>query len=190
MHEIVRWTEWDGTGLEHLVLKSHEAGFRADSVVIGGRGDSPYGARYQVSCDTRWRTREVRLDYIGTHSMHVATDGDGHWFDMLAGQQPIPELDGCFDVDIGVTPLTNTLPIKRLGLSGGASKQIRAAYVPLPSQIKNQRLLPEPADQRYTCLEENQLYRYEGLFRSFSADLAVDAYGLVKDYPETFRRLG
>ena len=33
------------------------------------------------------------------------------------------------------------------------------------------------------------LVTYEGLFRGFKADLALDADGLVMDYPETFRRL-
>jgi hypothetical protein len=33
------------------------------------------------------------------------------------------------------------------------------------------------------------VYRYDGLFRDYSADLSVDADGLVVDYPEAFRRL-
>ena len=48
--------------------------------------------------------------------------------------------------------------------------------------------------QRYTCLERDAdggLYRYEdrGTFRGFTADLPVDADGLVLDYPGIFRRL-
>ena len=42
-------------------------------------------------------------------------------------------------------------------------------------------------DQRYTRLGD-RLWRYEGLFRDFVADLAVDDMGLVLDYPQLFRR--
>ena len=95
---------------------------------------------------------------------------------------------GCIDVDIGVTPVTNMLPIGRLALAEGEARAIRAAYVPLPSQIENGRLLPRPADQRYTCLVPNERYHYEGLFRSFAAELVIDDRGIIVTYPDTFRR--
>jgi len=41
----------------------------------------------------------------------------------------------------------------------------------------------------WACLEAGQLYRYEGLFRGYVGGLAVDADGLVLDYPGTFRRV-
>ncbi len=97
-------------------------------------------------------------------------------------------LNGCIDVDIGVTPATNALPIKRLGLSAGESREILAAYVPLPSQIAD-AFIPARAEQRYTCLEVGRLYRYEGLFRNFTAELEIDGAGIVLDYPDTFKRL-
>lgn len=185
----MRWTEWNGSGLEHCVLDVGDDAILIESVVIGARGGVPYGACYRVRCDQNWRTREVRLAYAGSLSMHVEADGEGHWIDMRAGGAPIPELDGCFDVDIGVTPFTNMLPIKRLRLAEGTSQKVCAAYLPLPSQIGNGKLLPRPADQRYTCLEADRCYRYEGLFRGFSAELAVDDRGVVLDYPDTFRRI-
>ena len=80
------------------------------------------------------------------------------------------------------------LPIRRLALAEGASAEILAAYVPLPAEVTGP-FVPKPAPQRYTCLEQDRLYRYEGLFRGFSAELRVDAHGLVLDYPETFQRV-
>lgn len=185
----VRWTPWNGEGLEHCAIRRSGEGALAEGVVVGGRDAIPYGASYRVLCDRRWRTRKVRLAYAGSLEMHVAADGEGRWFDRTQGGAPLPELEGCIDVDIGVTPFTNTLPIKRLGLGEGQSQAIRAAYVPLPSQVDGNRLLPRPADQRYTCLIPGRLYRYEGLFRRFTAELEVDERGLVLDYPDTFRRV-
>lgn len=100
----------------------------------------------------------------------------------------LPDLAGCVDVDIAITPATNTLPIKRLRLQAQESKDILAAYVPLPNQV-GADFLPRPAEQRYTCLTPGRLYRYDGLVRGFTAELEIDEAGLVLDYPGMFRRL-
>ena len=41
-------------------------------------------------------------------------------------------LRSCTDVDLGCSPSTNTLPIRRLGLSVGATKTIQAAWIRFP----------------------------------------------------------
>ena len=43
--------------------------------------------------------------------------------------------------------------------------------------------------QRYTCLEESRLYRYEASDRSFTANILVDEDGLVTNYPPLFTRV-
>jgi hypothetical protein len=100
-------------------------------------------------------------------------DGGGNWRDR-------PELDGCLEVDISTTPLTNTLPINRLRLKPGESHAIRAVYIELPG------LGVSVMPQRYTRLDE-RLYRYQS--EGFQADLTVDEHGLVVDYPGLWRRL-
>lgn len=186
MQVEVRWQAWNGGGLEHCVARESQDGLVLSGAVVGARG-TEYGAFYDVRTDALFRTREVRVTYAAGPSLHVEADGEGTWRDVLAGV-PLPELSGCIDVDIGVTPATNTLPIKRLNLAGDQSCDILAAYVPLPSQIGD-RFTPTCAEQRYTCIEPGRKYRYEGLFRNFAAVLEVDTNGLVLDYPETFHRL-
>ncbi len=183
---VVRWCDWKHEGLEHCIFENTQAGLRLDGIVAGTR-QSLYGGRYTVSTDAAFRTREVRVDYLNGPSLHVEVDEAGIWFDRI-GDKELSGLRGCLDVDIGITPATNALPIKRLDLRNGDSADIAVAYVPLPSQIAGD-FLPERAEQRYTCLLQGRRYRYEGLFRSFSADLEVDEFGLVLDYPETFRRV-
>ncbi|HEX5502042.1 MAG TPA: putative glycolipid-binding domain-containing protein, partial [Thermomicrobiales bacterium] len=108
----------------------------------------------------------------------------GHWT-AADGATP-PDLAGCLDVDIRVTPFTNTLPIRRLGLRPGESAELAVAYLALPAlAVTRER-------QRYTCLAagpDGGLYRYESLPGGFRADLSVDADGLVLDYPGLFRRV-
>jgi hypothetical protein len=86
-------------------------------------------------------------------------------------------------VDIQATPLTNTLPIRRLALQAGESTDIRLCYIEVPS------LTVSPATQRYTALETGRLYRFESLESDFTADLPVDEDGFVLDYPGLFKRL-
>ncbi len=181
----VRWQAWNGNGLEHCVVEINENGMTLSGAVVGAR-ETRYGAFYFVRTDELFRTREVRVQYASGPVLHVEADGCGNWLDLVAGSS-LEHLNGCIDVDIGVTPATNTLPIKRLDLLAGESREILAAYVPLPSQIAG-GFIPTHAKQRYTCLEVGRLYRYEGLFRNFTAELEIDGTGIVLDYPDTFRR--
>jgi len=180
------WTPWDRRGLEHLRLRFGEEGIEADGIVIGEEG-TIFRARYVIRCDPGWRTREMIVDPLdGRDPLHLRSDGEGNWSD--ASGRTIPELEGCSDVDLSATPFTNTLPIRRLDLGEGETSEIVAVYVDVP----NMRL--DASGQRYTCLEHSAgggLYRYEdrALFRGFTADLPVDADGLVLDYPGIFRRM-
>lgn len=91
-------------------------------------------------------------------------------------EQEREDLTGCVDVDLSITPATNTLPIRRLRLAVGESAEVTAAWVRFPA------LSVEPLRQRYTRLAENR-YRYESLESGFTAELTVDDQGLVTHYP-------
>ncbi len=92
------------------------------------------------------------------------------------------DLAGCIDVDLGITPSTNTLPIRRLNLQVGESADVTAAWVRFPE------LTVEPLAQRYTRLDERR-YRYEST-TGFSAELEVDELGLVVRYGDIWERVG
>ena len=83
------------------------------------------------------------------------------------------ELDGCEDVDVRVTPATNTLPIRRLELAMHQAVEVRAAWVGLPDlQVASLEQIYERVDERR--------YRYRS--GDFAADLVVDDAGLVLRY--------
>ena len=184
----IYWRPWKDPGLEHLHLKLAPEGARALGLILRKQEQAHLRCRYELEADTAWRT--LRLSFAMTAStgeparLLLEAGGDGSW--LVDGKQS-PELDGCIDVDIQVTPFTNTLPIRRLGLARGESAEIRVAYVSLPN------LAVRAVAQRYTCLQPAGTsagrYRYEGLFRNFTADLPVDADGLVIDYRDTFTRV-
>ena len=183
-HEVM-WAPWEGPGLEHLRLVTSDGGVVASGLVIGLEAGRPFRIGYEIRCDGRWRVREVRVATPDSEQpvLELLTDGEGRW--KKRGGESVPELDGCIDVDISATPFTNTLPIRRLGLKPGEFEQLMVTYVRVPE------LLVGPEKQRYGCLEaqaDNGLYRFEALPSGFTAELPVDAEGLVIDYPGLFRR--
>lgn len=140
----------------------------------------PTAARYQLDLTADWTLKRLHVQVIGGPQLSVHVDDQGRWYD--ASGVEITSLRGCTDVDISATPFTNSLPIRRLRLARNERRLIRVAYLRLPD------LSLVAVDQAYTCLEPDRLYRYEALFRDFSAELPVDEHGLVRDYPSLFRR--
>jgi uncharacterized protein len=181
----VMWAPWEGPGLEHLRLVTSDDGVVANGLVIGLEAGLPFRISYEIRCDERWRVREVWVAAPDSERpvLKLLADGEGYW--KRGGGEAVPELDGCIDVDISATPFTNTLPIRRLRLEPGESEGLTVTYIRVPE------LLVGPERQRYRCLEaqaDGGLYRFEALPSGFTAELPVDAEGLVIDYPGLFRR--
>ena len=185
--QTILWTPWAGPGLEHLRLVQGTDLILADGLIIGVAEESgqPFRAHYTIQCDAHWHVRELRIDMLdaANRRLDLMSDGAGHWADDTGA--PLPGLAGCFDVDISATPFTNTLPIRRLALPPGAAADINVVYIMLPE------LTVVPGMQRYTCLanDAGARYRFESRSHDFTAELPVDAQGLVEDYPGLFRRV-
>ncbi|MFX1739561.1 putative glycolipid-binding domain-containing protein [Paraburkholderia sp. A1RI_3L] len=177
----VRWASAEGDGIEHLTFDARDDGFYVESVVVGQRYSKPYGLFYQVRCDLQWRTLRAYLKIAGGGELELLGDGAGNWHD--GHGQWLGGIEGCIDIDIAATPFTNTLPIRRLQLAQGERQPISVAYISTPD------LQVTRAGQAYSCVELNREYRYEGIFRDFTANLTVDEDGIVIDYPTLFRRL-
>jgi len=134
---------------------------------------------YIVRCSPEWETRAAMVNETrqeGERSIELLVDDDKRWW--MDGR-PMAGLDGSIDVDLGVTPSTNTLPIRRLGLEIGASAEILAAWIRFPE------LEVVPAKQRYTRLSDRR-YLYQS--NTFEAELDVDELGLVMTYPGIWER--
>jgi hypothetical protein len=180
------WMQWNNLGMEQLHLANYPEGISADGVVVGVREGKPFRTRYQIETDRHWQVHHLKVEPLdfGQPTLALSSDGLGQWW--RDGNVPIPELQGCIDVDFSATPFTNTLAIRRLALQPGEVRELSVVYVSMPEMIV--RAMP----QRYTCLEINSqggLYRYEGLVRNFAVDLMVDRDGLVIEYPQAFRRI-
>jgi uncharacterized protein len=180
----VMWSAWDEPGLGHLRLAVRDSGVVADGMVIGVTQGRAFRLAYEVRCDPYWRVRAARVGVPGEPpKVELLSDGEGNW--TTPDGRAVMYLEGCQYVYVTETLFTNTLPIRRLGLSPGDSAEISVAYV------EGTELQPWPELQRYTCLKKGDgggLYRFESLDSGFTADLPVDADDLVLDYPGLFRR--
>jgi hypothetical protein len=179
---VARWRDWSGNSIEHLVLNEGSSVIVADATILGSAGDNFFAVGYRIRCDRAWRVRKVEISEIGSdHQTELESDGAGKWMD--GSGTALPRLSGAIDVDISITPFTNTLPIRRLKLRRGESAEILAVYLQLPGlDIATDR-------QRYTCLEYARRYRYESLESDFTREIEVDDNGLVVTYPGLFRRV-
>ncbi|MCR4470338.1 putative glycolipid-binding domain-containing protein [Burkholderia sp. SCN-KJ] len=161
-------------------LAETRAGIDLSGTVAGALDGTPFRFDYAIVCGADWLTRSVRVTYwLGAappRQLAIECDA-GHW---TIDGGAAAALAGATDIDLGFSPSTNTLPIRRLGLAVGASAVIRTAWLRFPSfEIVR-------GEQRYARTAEH-VYRYES--GAYAADIAVDDAGLVTDYDE-WRRIG
>jgi len=167
------WTSERLQSREHCSLDvSVGGGVRLSGVVVLPVADAPGHVSYMVDADERWHTRsaEVVVTTTDERRLVLSADGSGRW---TVDGEAAPALDGCLDVDLGFTPSTNTLPIRRLAVAEGERAEVSAAWVRFPG------FTVERLDQSYERLAGDR-WRYRSA--SFEAELVVDASGLVTRY--------
>lgn len=171
---IVSELVWRGVSvpsLERCRITEDAGGVRIASIVEG-ESDCSYELRATVGWE--FRSLVLRTDARTL----VVTRANGEW---SVDAAPRPDLVKAREVDISVSPLSNTLPIRRLSLDVGDSAEIITAYVRVPE------LTVTVDPQRYTRLSANE-YLYESLDSDFRRTITVDDAGLIIDYPGLFER--
>jgi hypothetical protein len=135
---------------------------------------------YEIHIDAAWRTLSGRVaGRSGARSRTVLleSDGGGRWH---VDGRAAPHLDGCLDVDLESSAMTNALPVHRLNLATGEMAQAPAAYV------RALDLSVERLEQQYVRMSDQdgyQRYDYSAPAFDFSCRLVYDEAGLVLDYP-------
>ncbi len=175
----VAWRRSDEVATdEHCTLTQRDSGLSLVGTVLGSEGGVPVRIEYRVLADAEGLTNAAHVrDLRGfeQRTLVLERDAKGGW---SVDGKTVRGLKGATDVDLGCSPSTNTLPIRRLRLGVGASKTIKAAWVSFPE------LTVVKADQNYTRLDEFT-YRYAS--GDFEAELTVDDEGLVAAYADWAR---
>jgi hypothetical protein len=172
----IRWRRVDRAGHDTARLTESVAPVVDGTAVFVEQGR---GCRldYRVACDAAWRT--VSANVTGRFgdravAIDVMVDAGRRW--LLNGVE-CADVQGCDDVDLSFSPVTNLLPIRRLNLAIGERAAVRAAWLSFPACTL------EPLDQVYER-------RYESNGGAFVAMLQVNALGFVTNYPGLWREEG
>jgi uncharacterized protein len=171
------WRRLDVPGREEATFERSAGGWCIRGELDVAEAALSARLRYVIECDAAWRTRSALVEgSAGGASLRfdINADGEGNW---TRGGNPLPELVGALDIDMGFTPATNTLPIRRLTLAICDSAPVRSAWLRFPE------LRLEPLDQTYTR-EEEQAFRYRAIVdgEPFIARLDTDMYGRIVRY--------
>jgi len=181
MQRNILWTGREYHSLENCLVNSTHNGFEINSTIIGKYEGKIYKVEYHIQTNRHWET--VFLELKSQHSnqrerLTLKGDAKGNW---TSTGRRADQFKGCIDVDIPLTPFTNTLPINRLRLSPNEERQISVIYLDLlEQQVK-------PVYQKYTRLSELE-FQYENVPNDFEAKIEVDELGLVVNYPALFVR--
>jgi hypothetical protein len=191
------WQRIDSTGIEHALLDDR-SGLYARGTVVGTDPVS-YSGSYELLAEQSWASARLTVSVEGAGWLrslkleraagrwHVTAGEQGDLdaalmhegrprADLPGAEEP-DRLAGALDVDLGYSPLTNTLPIRRLGLrtaDPGTTQTVAVAWVLMPS------LVVVPAKQTYTVVTPGTIRYSSG---DFAADLTVDGDGYVTHYP-------
>jgi hypothetical protein len=177
----VLWQGVETGALDRCRLEVGPDGLRLSGIVLTPEHGTPLDVRYQVETAPDGLTRRVALELDGGATRRVLlADGAGRW--RWEGGHELAEVAGALDVDLTVTPATNTLPIRRLAgqLEIGQAADLDMAWVQFPG------LEVVASAQRYRRLAGDRWHFSTG---DFSAELLVDPDGLVLDYRGLFRSL-
>lgn len=176
------WRRRDLPSLEHCRLMEVQHATIIQGSVVAMLDSQPCHVGYMISCDPDWSTRTVAVTCVSgdtTRRLQLRRSESGEWWQ---DDVRLPEFDGLVDIDVSISPSTNTLPIRRLNLASGASATTDALWVRFP------HLALERLPQRYTRIDEHR-YVYESRNGSFRADLEVDREALVVRYGDIWERV-
>src|SRR4051794_36761933 len=110
---------WKGqlyNSLEKCLYLTTDTGAEVNSTIIGMFNKSIFKIDYQIRTNQSWEIVffELRSKFANKKdSLNFQSDGKGNW---TTNEEAAEKFDGCINIDISITPFTNTLPINRLKL--------------------------------------------------------------------------
>jgi hypothetical protein len=131
---------------------------------------------YRVRCDRAWHTQWCTVrGWLGSEAidLSIVHDARGIW---KLNDATVPDLGHCIDLDLGFTPATNMLQLRRLHLATGEASDAPAAWL----DIENGFLAE--LGQRYERRGERD-YWYAAPRFDYAAMLEVNEDGFVRRYP-------
>jgi hypothetical protein len=179
---MLRLAVWEGVDewrAEAARIELRPDGVRATGTQIG----AGYRLDYELEAPDGWVTRRLRVSVTTPtteRDLLLEHDGAGGW---LKDGADAPALAGALDCDLGFSPLTNLMPVRRHALHEREGEaEIVVAWVSVPD------LTVDSSAQRYEHVRPGVVrFADLGLHKGFTAELELDGDGLVELYPELAR---
>jgi hypothetical protein len=200
MSRLCLWTGLDGWRAEAAIVDLWSDGLRAAGTQLGV-DPVPYRLDYSLVAGDDFITHNLEVEARGdgwARRLLLVRDQSGDWRSESSqeGDAELPPAGGdveafrgARDCDLALSPLTNTMPIRRhaLHVRPGAVDYLMA-WVSVPD------LGLHASRQRYEHVRrqaEGAVVRYVdlGAHRGFTSELVVDKDGVVFVYPDLARRV-
>lgn len=120
---------------EHASLIEVENDRRLGGLAVLPLGGEPYLGDCDALCDGDWKPRSSSIEVILPMQVRTIELRSDHVGDWEVNGESASHLNGCSDIDLGQTPATNTVPLRRLDLEVGDTTSIVAAWVDPPNFI-------------------------------------------------------
>lgn len=170
------WRRLDTPGHDACRLIQIDSGWQLAGAAVFDHNGTVAQLTYSVACDTAWKTQSGEVHgWIGTEmfDLVVRRSSDGGWH---ANGAAVVGLEHCTDLDLGFTPATNLLSIRRLALEVGQAAEVPAAWL----DVDDRRIAVLP--QRYERRSDT-IYAYDAPSFDYHASLEVTSAGFVRHYP-------
>lgn len=126
-HNIL-WSGIEYYSLENCIVETTPDDIIINSIIVGLYNNEIYRVNYDIVLDQNWLTKSCLIEArINNKFKRVDLIKKGNGW--LLNGEIRQEFDNCTDVDIPLTPLTNSLPINRLKLSVGQETTVDIIYI-------------------------------------------------------------
>jgi hypothetical protein len=171
------WRRLDTSGHDACRLERSGDNWQLDGAAAFRHEDGRIAQlHYRVRCDKAWHTQwgTVR-GWLGGEAidLSIVRDAHGGW---KLNDSPVTELGHCTDLDLGFTPATNLLQLRRLHLAPGETADAPVAWLDLDSGNLTE------LQQRYERRTEHD-YWYTAPRFEYAQMLSVTPEGFVRNYP-------
>jgi hypothetical protein len=176
------WRKVDHPGHDSCRLFKLANGWRLSGAAVFRDEGQPCHFHYEVSVDGRWRSRSANVSgFLGKKAvdLRIRSAGAGRWQVNGVSRKSVRD---CVDIDLGFTPATNLIALRRLSLKVGQRADAPAAYLQFPEM----RLVMLP--QTYLRVGRSE-YEYDAPTVGYSGTLRVSPSGAVTRYPGLFEQV-
>jgi hypothetical protein len=192
---VVIWDKENGYGTEFAEVELAADRLSATGIAIGW-DPLPYRLEFTLETGAGWVTTRLNVTTTGdawTRTLDLARSEAGTWtvvaaatgeVDLEAPGGDATTFAAAFDCDLGLSPLTNSMPALRHDLlRKDGSVDFVMAWVAVPA------LAVRASSQRYTTFGSaaNGLRRIEYRSGDFRSELLFDPDGICADYPQLGR---